>query len=106
MLKLYIYRETFKSYYKILHVLSFVRRFIFNCLKKQKRFVSIGTCDVNEAEIIIVGAFQKPLFSKELIDFSSANLNLFIYDEGILRVVGRLEKATVLFNHKISCYPS
>lgn len=92
--------DSSNSYYKIINVLSYVCRFIFNCRNKNKRVGPLNPEEVRYAEEEIVRHEQKALFGKGGIAGSFKNLHPFVDSKGIIRVGGRLEKASVPFSQK------
>ncbi|GFU44462.1 uncharacterized protein TNCV_1505901 [Trichonephila clavipes] len=87
------------NYFKIIHIVSYIYRFIDNCRSKVKKRGPLTTSEVNNAETWLIKQDQSGI---NLSDPSGnlKSLNLFQDDKGILRVGGRLEKASIPYNQK------
>ncbi|GFX39749.1 integrase catalytic domain-containing protein [Trichonephila clavipes] len=87
------------NYFKIIHIVSYIYRFIENCRSKVKKMGPLTTSEVNDAETWLIKQDQSGI---NLSD-SSGNLkylNIFQDDKGILRVGGRLKKASIPYSQK------
>ncbi|GFX16772.1 integrase catalytic domain-containing protein [Trichonephila clavipes] len=87
------------NYFKIIHIVSYIYRFIDNCRSKVKKRGPLTTSEVNDAETWLIKQDQSGI---NLSDPSSnfKSLNIFQDDKGILRVGGRLEKASIPYSQK------
>ncbi|GFX38479.1 integrase catalytic domain-containing protein [Trichonephila clavipes] len=87
------------NYFKIIHIVSYIYRFIENCRSKVKRGDLLTTSEVNDAETWLIKQDQSGI---NLSDPSGnlKSLNIFQDDKGILRVGGRLEKASIPYSQK------
>lgn len=88
------------NYYKIINVLSYIFRFISNCRSKSKNFGPLNVEEVRNAEEHIVKHEQRVLSCKRGLTGNLRNLHPFIDHKGIIRVGGRLEKASIPFSQK------
>lgn len=88
------------NYYKIINILSYIFRFIFNCRCKNKRSGPLSTEEVKAAEEKIIVCEQKTLVCKGVVTGNLKNLHAFVDSKGILRVGGRLEKASLPHSQK------
>ncbi|GFX06250.1 integrase catalytic domain-containing protein [Trichonephila clavipes] len=87
------------SYFKIIHIVSYIYRFIENCRSKVKKRGLLTTSEVNDAETWLIKQDQNGInLSDPSGNFKS--LNIFQDDKGILRVGGRLEKASIPYSQK------
>ncbi|GFW35768.1 integrase catalytic domain-containing protein [Trichonephila clavipes] len=87
------------NYFKIIHIVSYIYRFIENCRSKVKKRGPLTTSDVNDAETWLIKQDQSGI----ILSDPSGNLkslNIFQDDKGVLRVGGRLEKASIPYNQK------
>ncbi|GFY34895.1 integrase catalytic domain-containing protein [Trichonephila clavipes] len=74
-------------------------RFIDNCRSKVKKREPLTTSEVNNAEIWLIKQDQSGINLSE----PSSNLksfNIFQDDKGVLRIGGRLEKASIPYSQK------
>ncbi|GFW44824.1 integrase catalytic domain-containing protein [Trichonephila clavipes] len=87
------------NYFKIIHIVSYIYRFIENCRSKVKKRGPLTTSEVNDAETWLIKQDQSGI---NLSDPSGnlKSLNIFQDDKGILRVGGRLEKASIPYCQK------
>ncbi|GFV43476.1 integrase catalytic domain-containing protein [Trichonephila clavipes] len=85
------------DYFKIIHIVSYIYRFINNCKSKVKNRGPLTTSEVNYAETWLIKQDQNGI---NLSDPSGnlKSLNIFQDDKGVLRVGGRLEKASILYS--------
>ncbi|GFV22577.1 integrase catalytic domain-containing protein [Trichonephila clavipes] len=88
------------NYFKVINILSYIFRFNYNCRNKSKKFGPLTVAEFKESEIKLIKHAQKFLFDKKEIPSSTSNLFLFVDGEGIVRVGGRLENASVPYLHK------
>ncbi|GFT41772.1 integrase catalytic domain-containing protein [Trichonephila clavipes] len=99
------------DYFKIIRVLSFICRFVYNCKSKESK--GIGPLDIGElkkAEQLLLKLVQKEEFKVEMNGIQNSamvpsnsrvkTLNPFIDSEGILRVGGRLRNSDINYNQK------
>ncbi|GFV53907.1 uncharacterized protein TNCV_166741 [Trichonephila clavipes] len=99
------------DYFKIIRVLSFICRFVYNCKSKESK--RIGPLDLEElkkAEQLLLKLVQKEEFKVEMNGIQNSamvssnsrvkTLNPFIDSEGILRVGGRLRNSDINYNQK------
>ncbi|GFV17148.1 integrase catalytic domain-containing protein [Trichonephila clavipes] len=87
------------NYFKIIHIVSYIYRFLHNCRSNVKKRGPLTTSEVNDAETWLIKQDQSGI---NLSD-PSGNLkflNIFQDDKGILRVGGRLEKASIPYSQK------
>ncbi|GFX24788.1 uncharacterized protein TNCV_4488791 [Trichonephila clavipes] len=91
--------ELSNNYFKIIHIVSYIYRFIENCRSKVKKRGPLTTSEVNDAETWLIKQDQSGI---NLSDPSGnlKSLNIFQDDKGILRVGGRLEKASIPYSQK------
>ncbi|GFW39055.1 integrase catalytic domain-containing protein [Trichonephila clavipes] len=100
------------DYFKIIRVLSFICRFVYNCKSKESK--RIGPLDLGElkkkAEQLLLKLVQKEEFKVEMNGIQNSamvpsncrvkTLNPFIDSEGILRVGGQLRNSDINYNQK------
>ncbi|GFU32829.1 integrase catalytic domain-containing protein [Trichonephila clavipes] len=99
------------DYFKIIRVLSFICRFVYNCKSKESK--GIGPLDLGElkkTEQLLLKLVQKEEFKVEMNGIQNSvmvssnsrvkTLNPFIDSEGILRVGGRLRNSDINYNQK------
>ncbi|GFR07013.1 integrase catalytic domain-containing protein [Trichonephila clavata] len=91
--------ELSNNYFKVINIVSYIFRFIYNCKNKSKK---LTVAEFKESEIKLIKHAQRPLFDKIEIPSSISNLFPFVDEEGIVRVGGRLENASVPYFHKES----
>ncbi|GFU00086.1 integrase catalytic domain-containing protein [Trichonephila clavipes] len=87
------------NYFKIIHIVSYIYRLIDNCRSKVKKRALVTTSEVNDAETWLIKHDQRDI---NLSD-PSGNLksfNIFQDDKGVLKVGGRLEKASIPYSQK------
>ncbi|GFT99893.1 integrase catalytic domain-containing protein [Trichonephila clavipes] len=92
--------ELSNNYFKVINILSYIFRFNYNCRNKSKKVGSLTVAEFKESEIKLIKHAQRSLFDKKEIPSSISNLFLFVDGEGIVRVRGRLENASVPYLHK------
>ncbi|GFX90147.1 integrase catalytic domain-containing protein [Trichonephila clavipes] len=87
------------NYFKIIHIVSYIYRFIENCRSKVKKRGPLTTSEVNDAETWLIKQDQSGI---NLSDPSGnlKSLNIFQDDKGVVRVGGRLEKASIPYSQK------
>ncbi|GFY04617.1 integrase catalytic domain-containing protein [Trichonephila clavipes] len=86
------------NYFKIIYIVS-IYRFLHNCRSKGEKRGPLTTSEVNDAETWLIKQDQSGIN----LSGRSGNLkslNIFQDDEGILRVGGRLEKASIPYSQK------
>ncbi|GFS85647.1 uncharacterized protein TNCV_4759851 [Trichonephila clavipes] len=91
--------DFFNNYFKIIHIVSYIYRFIENYRSKVEKRAPLTTSEVNDAETWLIKQDQSGI---NLSDLSGnlKSLNIFQDDKGILRVGGRLEKAAIPYSQK------
>ncbi|GFX59555.1 integrase catalytic domain-containing protein [Trichonephila clavipes] len=92
--------ELSNNYFKVINILSYIFRFNYNCRNKSKKVGPLTVAEFKESEIKLIKHAQRSLFDKKEIPSSISNLFLFVDGEGIVRVGGRLENASVPYLHK------
>ncbi|GFW56664.1 integrase catalytic domain-containing protein, partial [Trichonephila clavipes] len=87
------------KYFKIIHIVSYIYRFLHNCRSKVKKRGPLTTSEVNDAETWLIKQDQSGI---NLSDPSGnlKSLNIFQDDKGILRDGGRLEKASIPYSQR------
>ncbi|GFW56323.1 integrase catalytic domain-containing protein [Trichonephila clavipes] len=87
------------NYFKIIHIVSHIYTFIESCRSKVKKRGPLTTSEVNDAETWLIKQNQSGI---NLSDPSGnlKSLNIFQDDKGVLRVGGRLEKASIAYSQK------
>ncbi|GFV31585.1 integrase catalytic domain-containing protein [Trichonephila clavipes] len=99
------------DYFKIIRVLSFICRFVYNCKSKEsKRIGPLDLGELKKAEQLLLKLVQKEEFKVEMNSIQNSamvpsnsrvkTLNPFIDSEGILRVRGRLRNSDINYNQK------
>ncbi|GFT39901.1 integrase catalytic domain-containing protein [Trichonephila clavipes] len=99
------------DYFKIIRVLSFICRFVYNCKNKEsKRIGPLDLGELKKAEQLLLKLLQKEEFKVEMNGIQNSamvpsnsrvkTLNPFIDSEGILRVGGRLRNSDINYNQK------
>ncbi|GFW09786.1 integrase catalytic domain-containing protein [Trichonephila clavipes] len=99
------------DYFKIIRVLSFICRFVYNCKSKEsKRIGPLDLGELKKAEQLLLKLEQKEEFKVEMNGIQNSamvpsnsrvkTLNPFIDSEGILRVGGRLRNSDINYNQK------
>lgn len=99
------------SYLKLIHVLSFIFRFIRNARKNQIRVVGPITLEeVRRAELFLISEVQGGEFFSEIASIKKGaqisprsklkTLNVFLDNDGLLRVGSRIAHAQVSYNSK------
>ncbi|GFW14063.1 integrase catalytic domain-containing protein [Trichonephila clavipes] len=92
--------ELSNNYFKVINILSYIFRFNYNCRNKSKKVGPLTVAEFKESEIKLINHAQRSLFDKKEIPSSISNLFPFVDGEGIVRVGGRLENASVPYLHK------
>ncbi|GFW26490.1 integrase catalytic domain-containing protein [Trichonephila clavipes] len=92
--------ELSNNYFKVINILSYIFRFNYNCRNKSKKVGPLTVAEFKESEIKLIKHAQRSLFDKKEIPSSISNLFPFVDGEGIVRVDGRLENASVPYLHK------
>ncbi|GFT00568.1 integrase catalytic domain-containing protein [Trichonephila clavipes] len=92
--------ELSNNYFKVINILSYIFRFNYNCRNKSKKVGPLTVAEFKEPEIKLIKHAQRSLFDKKEIPSSISNLFPFVDGEGIVRVGGRLENASVPYLHK------
>ncbi|GFT40338.1 integrase catalytic domain-containing protein [Trichonephila clavipes] len=92
--------ELSNNYFKVINILSYIFRFNYNCRNKSKKVGPLTVAEFKESEIKLIKHAQRSLFDKKEIPSCISNLFPFVDGEGIVRVGGRLENATVPYLHK------
>ncbi|GFW39946.1 integrase catalytic domain-containing protein [Trichonephila clavipes] len=92
--------ELSNNYFKVINILSYIFRFNCNCRNKSKKVGPLIVAEFKESEIKLIKHAQRSLFDKKEIPSSISNLFPFVDGEGIVRVGGRLENASVPYLHK------
>lgn len=91
------------NYDKILRIFCYILRFIQNLKRRKDRATGPLTLEeLTQGEKVIIKTAQLPLYGngKNTVIGNLYSLNPFIDENGILRVGGRLEKASLPFDHK------
>ncbi|GFW06542.1 integrase catalytic domain-containing protein [Trichonephila clavipes] len=91
--------ELSNNYFKVINILSYIFRFNYNCRNKSKKVGPLTVAEFKESEIKLIKHAQRSLFDKKETS-SISNLFPFVDGEGIVRVGGRLENASVPYLHK------
>ncbi|GFT55902.1 integrase catalytic domain-containing protein [Trichonephila clavipes] len=81
---------------------SILTIFNYNCRNKSKKVGPLTVAEFKESEIKLIKHAQRSLFDKKEIPSSISNLFPFVDGEGLVRVGGRLENASVPYLHKHS----
>ncbi|GFV30403.1 integrase catalytic domain-containing protein [Trichonephila clavipes] len=92
--------ELSNNHFKVINILSYIFRFNYNCRNKSKRVGPLTVAEFKESEIKLIKHAQRSLFDKKEIPSNISNLFSFVDGEGIVRVGGRLENASVPYLHK------
>ncbi|GFV40931.1 integrase catalytic domain-containing protein [Trichonephila clavipes] len=92
--------ELSNNYFKFINILSYIFRFNYNCRNKSKKVGPLTVAESKESEIKLIKHAQRSLFYKKEIPSCISNLFPFVDGEGIVRVGGRLENASVPYLHK------
>ncbi|GFX86028.1 integrase catalytic domain-containing protein [Trichonephila clavipes] len=85
---------------KFLKLTEVKRLFNYNCRNKSKKVGPLTVAEFKESEIKLIKHTQRSLFDKKEIPSCISNLFPFVDGEGIVRVDGRLENASVPYLHK------
>ncbi|GFU74018.1 integrase catalytic domain-containing protein [Trichonephila clavipes] len=92
--------ELSNNYFKVINILSYIFKFNYNCRNKSKKVGPLTVAEFKESEIKLIKHAQRSLFDKKEIPSCISNLFPFVDGEGIVRVGGRLENASVPYLHK------
>ncbi|GFT65542.1 integrase catalytic domain-containing protein [Trichonephila clavipes] len=92
--------ELSNNYFKVINILSYIFKFNYNCRNKSKKVGPLTVAEFKVSEIKLIKHTQRSLFDKKEIPSFISNLFPFVYWEGIVRVGGRLENASVPYLHK------
>lgn len=98
----------FSSLDKIKAIVAWCLRFSYNCRTRPRITRSLSDTDLADALLIIVKHVQLDIFSNEIENLLSnrpvskplRKLNLFVDQQGILRVGGRLENSALSYDAK------
>ncbi|GFW81560.1 integrase catalytic domain-containing protein [Trichonephila clavipes] len=85
--------------FKIIHTVSYIYRFICNCRFRVKKRGSLTTSEVNDAETRLINQDQSGINLSDL-QSNLKSLDIFQDDKGVLRVGGKLEKASIPYSQK------
>ncbi|GFY12677.1 integrase catalytic domain-containing protein [Trichonephila clavipes] len=99
------------DYFKIIRVLGFICRFVYNCKSKEsKRIGPLDLGELKKAEQLLLKLVQKEELKVDMNGIQNSamvpsnsrvkTLNPFIDSEGILRVGGRLRNSDINYNQK------
>ena len=80
--------------------MSYIFRFITNCRSRDKKVGPLIVKEIECSENKLNLYAQNSLLDKKRIPNNISNLFPFVAKEGIIRVGGRLENASVLYSHK------
>nr|XP_042909547.1 uncharacterized protein LOC122271644 [Parasteatoda tepidariorum] len=92
--------ELSNNYYKINHILCYICRFLHNCKHKDKKMGPLTVDEVKYSESILIKHSQKTLVNKNNFSRNISSLNPFVDGDGLIRVGGRLDNASVPFDQK------
>ncbi|GFW65686.1 integrase catalytic domain-containing protein [Trichonephila clavipes] len=92
--------ELSNNYFKVINISSYIFRFNYNCKNRSKKVGPLTVAKFKESEIKLIKHAQRSLFDKKEIPSCISNLFPFVDGEGIVRVGGRLENASVPYLHK------
>ncbi|GFX36750.1 integrase catalytic domain-containing protein [Trichonephila clavipes] len=92
--------ELSNNYFKVINILSYIFRFNYNCWNKSKKVGPLTVAEFKESVIKLIKYAQRSLFDKKETPSCISNLFPFVDGEGIVRVGGRLENASVPYLHK------
>ncbi|GFQ89225.1 integrase catalytic domain-containing protein [Trichonephila clavata] len=70
------------NYFKIINILSYVFRFIYNCKNKSKKVGPLTVAEFKESGIRLIKHARRPLFDKKEIPSNISNLFSFVYTAG------------------------
>ncbi|GFQ92656.1 DUF1758 domain-containing protein [Trichonephila clavata] len=70
--------ELSNNYFKVINILSYIFRFIYNCKNKLKKVEPLTVAEFNESEIKLIKHAQKPLIDKKEISSNLSNLFPFV----------------------------
>ncbi|GBM61493.1 hypothetical protein AVEN_163883-1 [Araneus ventricosus] len=97
------------NFQKLIRILSFLFRFLYNCKTKEKKSGSISVEEFQHAKKYLVKTIQVNVFSAEINALKKSesikktivsNLNVFLDDDDIIRVGGRLTNSELSFDQK------
>ncbi|GFQ99185.1 integrase catalytic domain-containing protein [Trichonephila clavata] len=83
--------ELSNSYFKVINVLSYIFRFIYNCKNNSKKVCPLTVAEFKESEIKLIKHAQRPLFDKK--EIPSRILEVYHGSDGKVRVVKVLTKS-------------
>ena len=92
--------EKFSNYDKVVRILCYVKRFIFNCLSKIRKEIPLSGCiefkEFKEAEFTLLLSDQL-IFKERKCDVIDLYNSLNVYEDkdGLLKVKGRLERSNL-----------
>ena len=100
--------KRYNNFDKLIRVTCFVYRFIFNCKRKinKEKHLRIGCLKNEEIEYSqvswLITEQRNIINNNKIMTDLRGNLNVFIDDDGILRVKGRLENSLLSYSCKYS----
>ncbi|GBN91455.1 hypothetical protein AVEN_54442-1 [Araneus ventricosus] len=98
------------NFQKLIRILSFLFRFLYNCKTKEKKSGSISVEEFQHAKKYLVKTIQVNVFSAEINALKKnetikrtnvSNLNVFLDDDDLIRVGGRLTNSELSFDQNI-----
>lgn len=102
--------ESYSTYHKLLRVVAFILRFIYNCKSKNKIKGFLSTKELDDAKVRLCKIVQQQSFPIELKMLQNSKivktnsklytLNPFLDSDGLIRVGGRLLNSNLSFDHK------
>ncbi|GBN73535.1 hypothetical protein AVEN_119865-1 [Araneus ventricosus] len=97
------------NFQKLIRILSFLFRFLYNCKTKEKKSGSISVEEFQHAKKYLAKTIQVNVFSAEINALKKnesikrtnvSNLNVFLDDDDLIRVGGRLTNSELSFDQK------
>ncbi|GBN00176.1 hypothetical protein AVEN_206044-1 [Araneus ventricosus] len=97
------------NFQKLIRIISFLFRFLYNCKTKEKKSGSISVEEFQHAKKYLVKTIQVNVFSAEINALKKnesikrtnvSNLNVFLDDDDLIRVGGRLTNSELSFDQK------
>ncbi|GBO39702.1 hypothetical protein AVEN_123231-1 [Araneus ventricosus] len=97
------------NFQKLIRIISFLFRFLYNCKTKEKKSGSISVEEFQYAKKYLVKTIQVNVFSAEINALKKnetikrtnvSNLNVFLDDDDLIRVGGRLTNSELSFDQK------
>ena len=89
----------------MIRVICWMKRFCWNARSKERRINALAVQEIEEAETILFKSIQNEEFNEDIVALSNnqplpkrsklSSLSPYIDEEGVLRVGGRLSKATI-----------